>query len=215
MPWRETPGFMKRNSLGDIGTFYFRWVSLFTLILGLMGVKVIKEFNNSDLFQTQELWEQCNEKWKNQRSHRRQTHPRVMENAFSVPVLAELFPEKWSFWSHAAPASEPWCSPWKSDCKRLWWRCYEFNKIQSFFPSITQIRPSALCIAPQAWGSSFPAALFFFFSAISWAAPVAYGGSQARGLIGAVAAGLRQSHSNVGSEPRLRPTPQLTATPDR
>ena len=51
--------------------------------------------------------------------------------------------------------------------------------------------------------------------AISWAAPAAYGGSQARGRIGAVATGLRQSHSNSGSEPRLQPTPQLTATPDR
>ena len=51
--------------------------------------------------------------------------------------------------------------------------------------------------------------------AISWAAPTAYGGSQARGLIGAVATGLRQSHSNAGSEQRLQPTPQLTATPDR
>ena len=50
--------------------------------------------------------------------------------------------------------------------------------------------------------------------AISWAAPAAYGGSQARGPIGAVATGLRQSHSNAGSEPRLQPTPQLTATPD-
>ena len=66
--------------------------------------------------------------------------------------------------------------------------------------------------------------LFFFLSfvffvvvivAISWAAPVAYGGSQARGRIGAVATSLRQSHSNAGSEPRLQPTPQLTATPDR
>ena len=42
----------------------------------------------------------------------------------------------------------------------------------------------------------------------------AYGGSQARGQIGAIVAGLHQSHSNVGSEPRLRPTPQLTAMPD-
>ena len=50
---------------------------------------------------------------------------------------------------------------------------------------------------------------------ISWAAPTAYGGSQARGQIGAVGTGLRQSHSNSGSEPRLRPTPQLMATPDR
>ena len=59
---------------------------------------------------------------------------------------------------------------------------------------------------------------FFFFLglfAFSWAAPVAYGGSQARGPIGAVATGLRQGHSNAGSEPRLQPTPQLTATPDR
>jgi len=58
--------------------------------------------------------------------------------------------------------------------------------------------------------------LFFFFGflAISWAAAAAYGGSQARGLIGAVATGLRQSHSNAGSELSLQPTPQLTATPD-
>ena len=41
-----------------------------------------------------------------------------------------------------------------------------------------------------------------------------YGGSQARGLIGAAAAGLRQSHSNMGSELRLRPTPQLVAMLD-
>ena len=46
------------------------------------------------------------------------------------------------------------------------------------------------------------------------AAPTAYGGSQARGQIRAVAAGLQHSRSNLGSEPRLRPTPQLSATPD-
>ena len=44
---------------------------------------------------------------------------------------------------------------------------------------------------------------------------MAHGVSQARGPIGAVATGLRQSHSNAGSEPRLQPIPQLTATPDR
>jgi len=56
---------------------------------------------------------------------------------------------------------------------------------------------------------------FFFFGlfAFSRAAPAAYGGSQARGPIGAVATGLRQTHSNEGSQPRLEPTPQLTATP--
>jgi len=57
---------------------------------------------------------------------------------------------------------------------------------------------------------------FFFFGlfAISWTVPAAYGGSQARGLIGAVVSGLRQSHSNTGTELHLRPTPQLTATLD-
>ena len=49
----------------------------------------------------------------------------------------------------------------------------------------------------------------FFFSsffgrgvlfAFSWVTPAAYGGSQARGQIGAVATGLLQSHSNMGSK---------------
>ena len=62
--------------------------------------------------------------------------------------------------------------------------------------------------------------LFVFFVvvvvivAISWAAPGAYGNSQARGRIGAVATSLRQSHSNTRSKTCLQPTPQLTATLD-
>ena len=55
---------------------------------------------------------------------------------------------------------------------------------------------------------------FFGLFAFSRAAPAACGGSQARGLIQAAASGLRHGHSNAGSEPRLRPTPQLSATPD-
>ena len=55
---------------------------------------------------------------------------------------------------------------------------------------------------------------FFWLFAFSTTVPMAYGGSQARGLIRAIATGLYQSHSNAGSEPRLQPTPQLTATPD-
>ena len=57
--------------------------------------------------------------------------------------------------------------------------------------------------------------LFFFFFLLCRATVAAYGDSQARGRIGAAAASLRQSHSNSGPEPHLRPTPQLTATPDR
>ena len=55
---------------------------------------------------------------------------------------------------------------------------------------------------------------FYFFLLFLWASPVAYEGSQARNPVGAVAAGLHQSHSNVGSKPRIQPTPQLTATLD-
>ena len=44
---------------------------------------------------------------------------------------------------------------------------------------------------------------FFFFRAT----PLAYGGSQARGQIGAVTTGLCHSHGNVGSTPSLPPTP--------
>ena len=43
---------------------------------------------------------------------------------------------------------------------------------------------------------------------------MAYVDSQARDLIGTAAAGLDHSHSNMGSEPHLQPTSQLTAMPD-
>ena len=50
------------------------------------------------------------------------------------------------------------------------------------------------------------------------AAPEAYGSSQDRGQIGAVAASLHHghshSHSNIRSQLPLRPTPQLTSMPD-
>ena len=56
-------------------------------------------------------------------------------------------------------------------------------------------------------------ALFFFFGLFR-AIPMAYGGSQARGRIGVVATSLHHSYSNEGSNPCLRPTPQLKATLD-
>ena len=46
------------------------------------------------------------------------------------------------------------------------------------------------------------------------AAPMAYGGSQARGLIEATAASLDDSHSHARLDLHLRPIPQLMATPD-
>ena len=57
--------------------------------------------------------------------------------------------------------------------------------------------------------------LFFFpFCLFSRAAPAAYEGSQARGLIRAVATCLCHRHSNEGSEPHLQSIQQNTAMPD-
>ena len=56
---------------------------------------------------------------------------------------------------------------------------------------------------------------FFFFFALFWGGGLFFGFCAAGMRIGAVAAGLHQSHSNVGSKLSLQPTPQLTATPDR
>ena len=50
---------------------------------------------------------------------------------------------------------------------------------------------------------------FFFVFCLFRAAPAVYGNSQARGRIGAIAAGLHHSHSNLGYEQCLWPTPQL------
>ena len=52
------------------------------------------------------------------------------------------------------------------------------------------------------------------FIGLSRATPMTYGGSQARGRIGATAAGLHHSYSNAGSALCLRPTPQLRAMLD-
>ena len=56
--------------------------------------------------------------------------------------------------------------------------------------------------------------LFCFVLFLIRTAFAAYGGSQARGHVRAIAAGLHHSHSNTGSRLHLRPTPQLMAMPD-
>ena len=57
----------------------------------------------------------------------------------------------------------------------------------------------AMCSEAQEFALLF----FSFIFCLSRATPAAYGGSQARGLVGAVAASLYHSHSNAESEPRL------------
>ena len=55
---------------------------------------------------------------------------------------------------------------------------------------------------------------FFFFLSFSRATPEAHGGSQAKGPVGAVAAGLCHSHSNTRAELHLQTTPQLMEMQD-
>ena len=56
--------------------------------------------------------------------------------------------------------------------------------------------------------------IIIFLSSFFRAAPLAYGGSQARGGVGAVAAGLCHSQDNTGSKPCLLSTMQFTVMLD-
>ena len=64
------------------------------------------------------------------------------------------------------------------------------------------------------WGNCNSIFFSFFFLFFLRTAPVAFGGSQARGRIRAAVAGLHHRHSNARSEMLLQSTPQLTATLD-
>ena len=66
-------------------------------------------------------------------------------------------------------------------------------------------------VSAQSQGLKFNSAFFFW---LFRAALAAYEGFQARGRIGAAAVGLHHRQSNAGSELRLRPTLQRTATLD-
>ena len=63
---------------------------------------------------------------------------------------------------------------------------------------------NCVTLAPTTLCRSFCLFVFhFFLFAFFRAIPMAYGSSQARGRIEAIAASLHHSHSNVGSEPHL------------
>ena len=76
---------------------------------------------------------------------------------------------------------------------RIWHGC----ELQ--FKSQTWLRSGVVMAVAVAGSYSSDFFFFFFFRA----ALAAYGGSQARGLIGAIAAGLHHSHSNARSELHL------------
>ena len=86
-----------------------------------------------------------------------------------------------------------------------------------FMPGYSSLRPS-LIFQTESDKSKYSSEnyYYYYFVFLSFLGPAlaAYGGSQARGLIRAVATGLHQSYNNARSEPHLRPIPQLMATPD-
>ena len=91
-------------------------------------------------------------------------------------------------------------------CCRLW-QCWIFNHWAR--PDIKPAASWTLVGFLTHWTTMGTPSFFFF-----WVVPAAYGSSQASGRIGAVATGLRHSHSHSKSEPRLWTAPQLMATPD-
>ena len=72
------------------------------------------------------------------------------------------------------------------------WKLLSYKKEQIF--QFKNCQENSLLLGVRQWA-------FFFFS--FYGHTIAYGGSQARGQIGAVATGLHHSHSNARPEPCL------------
>ena len=91
---------------------------------------------------------------------------------------------------------------------RWWWphrvHLEVFLPLQFFWTSLRRTGVNSLNVW---WNSPRLFLLIIFVFCLFRATPAAYGGSQARGLIGAIAAGLHHSHSHARSELRLPPTP--------
>ena len=90
---------------------------------------------------------------------------------------------------------------------------YNFQSYRIFFLQNKAVYPYNRKENEHSMLTVEPFSFFFFFFCLFTAVPVAYGGSQARGRIGAAAVSLCHGHSNVGSKPSLTPRLQLVAIP--
>ena len=105
-----------------------------------------------------------------------------------VPVRAPVF--TWLFFFFFFK----WQHPWHMEGPRSGVECCSCGNSQLLYNPLQHSRNST-------WLTRI--LLFFFFPFSFTAASMTVGGSQASGLIGAVAANLRQSHSNTKSELHL------------
>ena len=103
--------------------------------------------------------------------------------------------------------------PWHIEVSRLGVELI-FNSLSKARDRTHILMDTSGVLNPLTYNRNSLRLIFFFFFvflfAIPWATAEAYGGSQARGLIGATASGLHHSHSSSGSKLCLWPTPQLT-----
>ena len=99
-------------------------------------------------------------------------------------------------------------------------QCWDFpvaQQVKDLVLSLQQLSYSTLLSPARAQGLAHrrhSINIVLFVCLLFRAVPMAYGSSQARGRIRPIAADLHHSHSSVGSEPCLQPTPQLLAMPD-
>ena len=88
-------------------------------------------------------------------------------------------------------------------CMRILAFIYLFSSFYLFIFTEVWLTYNVVPVSAVQQSNSLTCICTFFFRA----APAAYESSQARGLFRATAAGLHPSHSSLGSEPPLRPTP--------
>ena len=136
--------------------------------------------------------------------------------SFSRALGLDFWSPSWSppHIAHVISACDP-PAPWPSFSELRWWkvRALPVNLLCSiYFPALTSL---SVCILFSYFCPLFLIFFKFIFCLFGFfffrAAPVTRGGSQAKGQIRAVGAGLHHSHSNGASEPHLQPTLQLTA----
>ena len=108
-----------------------------------------------------------------------------------------------SFWGVPVACESSWARDWTHIPQQQLSHCSDSTG------SLTHCTARELC-------SRFLIYILFIFIyfLLFIATPAAFGGSQARGQIGAAAGALHHSHSNARSELHLGPTPQFTTMLD-